>query len=174
MDQYHSELLSQPYWQPTEGDTKEPGGPAGPAAGWARGNKTCHRACRQRLRWPQTRHCQLSSEAVQRDVKALFGSYTKACKDADELLFRVGKADAVDEACKRSPVGKLLPNALYVHRYGLDSLEPVLRVYEGCGRAYLGEVEGANLIKIHRFSGKVSYLVYPDFDDEPHPRCSGR
>lgn len=106
---------------------------------------------------------------LQRDVKALFGSYTKACKDADELLFRVGKSDAVDEACKRSPVGKLLPNALYVHRTALDYLEPVLRVYEGCGRAYLGEVEGANLIKIHRFSGKISYLIYPDFDDDPHP-----
>jgi DNA phosphorothioation-associated putative methyltransferase len=30
-------------------------------------------------------------------------------------------------------------------------------------------VEGANLIKIHRRSGKLSYLVYPEFDDDPHP-----
>ena len=51
----------------------------------------------------------------------------------------------------------------------LDSLEPLLRVYEGCARAYLGEVEGANLIKLHRHSGKVSYLVYPDFETDPHP-----
>jgi DNA phosphorothioation-associated putative methyltransferase len=106
---------------------------------------------------------------LQLDVKSLFGAYTKACREADKLLFQVGKADEIDEACKRSPVGKLLPNALYVHRSALDSLEPILRVYEGCGRAYLGEIEGANLIKIHRFSGKVSYLVYPDFDDDPHP-----
>jgi len=33
----------------------------------------------------------------------------------------------------------------------------------------LGEIEGANLIKLHRHSGKVSYLVYPDFEDDPHP-----
>ena len=66
-------------------------------------------------------------------------------------------------------MGKLLPDDLYVHRSALDSLEPLLRVYEGCGRAYLGEVEGANLIKIHRRSGKLSYLVYPEFDDDPHP-----
>ena len=49
-----------------------------------------------------------------------------------------------------------------------------MQVYEGCGRAYLGEVEGANVIKIHRRSGKLSYLVYPAFDTEPHPallRC---
>jgi DNA phosphorothioation-associated putative methyltransferase len=67
-----------------------------------------------------------------------------------------------------------LPDDLYVHRSALDSLEPLLRVYEGCGRAYLGEVEGANLIKIHRRSGKLSYLVYPDFESDPHPalrRC---
>ena len=31
------------------------------------------------------------------------------------------------------------------------------------------EVEGANLIKLHRHSGKVSYLVYPDFETDPHP-----
>jgi len=50
-----------------------------------------------------------------------------------------------------------------------NSLEPLLRVYEGCARAYLGEVEGANLIKLHRHSGKASYLVYPDFATDPHP-----
>jgi DNA phosphorothioation-associated putative methyltransferase len=60
-------------------------------------------------------------------------------------------------------------NALYVHCDALDSLEPLLRVYEGCARAYLGEVEGANLIKLHRHSGKVSYLVYPEFETDPHP-----
>jgi DNA phosphorothioation-associated putative methyltransferase len=45
----------------------------------------------------------------------------------------------------------------------------VLRVYEGCGRAYLGEIDGTNLVKIHRYSGKVSYLAYPDFEKDPHP-----
>ena len=66
-------------------------------------------------------------------------------------------------------MGKLLPDDLYVHRDSLDDLEPLLRIYEGCGRAYLGDVEGANIIKIHRRSGKLSYLVYPGFDDDPHP-----
>ena len=28
---------------------------------------------------------------------------------------------------------------------------------------------GANLIKVHRQSGKVSYLVYPEFETNPHP-----
>jgi DNA phosphorothioation-associated putative methyltransferase len=102
-------------------------------------------------------------------MRAFFGTYTKACKRADALLFQAGNAAAIDEACERSPVGKLLPDDLYVHRSALDALEPLLRIYEGCGRAYLGDVEGANVVKIHRRSGKLSYLVYPEFDDDPHP-----
>ena len=112
--------------------------------------------------------------ALQRDMKAFFGAYTKACSEADALLFKAGDAAAIDEACKRAKVGKLLPDDLYVHVSAVDSLEPVLRIYEGCGRAWLGEVEGANVIKIHRRTGKLSYLVYPEFDHDPHPallRC---
>src|SRR5947209_1805376 len=111
---------------------------------------------------------------LRRDMKAFFGSYARACAEADALLFRAGEEGAIDEACKRATVGKLLPDDLYVHRSALDSLGPLLRIYEGCGRAYLGEVEGANVIKIHRRSGKLSYLVYPDFENDPHPalrRC---
>ncbi len=111
----------------------------------------------------------LLPRALQLDVKAFFGTYSRACAQADELLFQAGKADVIDAACKRSSIGKLLPDALYVHRDSLKQLEPILRVYEGCGQAYLGEIEGANLVKIHRYSGKVSYLVYPDFEKDPHP-----
>ncbi len=106
---------------------------------------------------------------LQRDMKAFFGTYNKACAEADALLFKAGDAAAIDEACKRPTIGKLLPDDLYVHRNGLDSLDPILRIYEGCGRAYLGEVEGANIVKIHRRSGKLSYLVYPEFENDPHP-----
>jgi DNA phosphorothioation-associated putative methyltransferase len=107
--------------------------------------------------------------SIQRDIRAFFGTYRRACDQADALLFQAGSADAVDEACKQSPLGKLLPNALYVHASALPNLSPLLRVYEGCAKAYLGGIEGANIIKLHRFSGKVSYLCYPDFDTDPHP-----
>ena len=107
-----------------------------------------------------------------RDIRAFCGTYQRGREQADELLFRAGDADAVDAACQRSPVGKLLPNALYVHRSALEELEPLLRVYEGCARAYLGEIEEGNILKLHRFSGKVSYLAYPDFETDPHPALS--
>lgn len=103
------------------------------------------------------------------DIREFFGTYKAACQQADELLVAAGSAEAIDAACARSPVGKLLPNALYLHRTAVDSLEPLLRIYEGCARTYLGEIEDTNLVKLHRTSGKVSYLAYPDFDTDPHP-----
>ena len=106
---------------------------------------------------------------LQRDIREFLGSYKRGCEEADELLFAAGDADVIDQACREATFGKLLPNALYVHRSTLDRLEPILRIYEGCARAYLGEIEDANVIKLHRFSGKVSYLAYPDFDRAAHP-----
>jgi DNA phosphorothioation-associated putative methyltransferase len=107
--------------------------------------------------------------SLQRDIRAFFGSYKAACNEADETLYRAGNADAIDEECKRSTVGKLLPTALYVHHSALGQLAPLLRIYEGCARAYVGYIEEANIVKLHRYSGKVSYLSYPDFESDPHP-----
>jgi DNA phosphorothioation-associated putative methyltransferase len=107
---------------------------------------------------------------LQRDIREFFGTYKRACQQADELLFRAGQAEAIDEACQRAAVGKLLPNALYLHKSAVEAMEPLLRIYEGCARSYLGEIEDANLVKLHRFSGKVSYLAYPEFETDPHPR----
>ena len=107
--------------------------------------------------------------SLQRDVKAFFGSYKKACAEADKLLFSLGGTGVVDTACRQSRIGKLTPSALYVHESALPALSPVLRLYEGCARSYWGRVEGANIIKLHLGDPKVSYLCYPEFDRDPHP-----
>ncbi len=107
--------------------------------------------------------------SIQLDIKSFLGSYREACQRADVLLFRAGDSQAIDVACQRATVGQLVDNALVVHRCALDTLEPLLRIYEGCGRALVGDIEDANLIKLHRFSGKLSYLSYPEFDTDPHP-----
>ena len=48
-------------------------------------------------------------------------------------------------------------------------LPPILRALEGCARVVIGEVEGANIIKLDRQRPKISYLSYPDFDVLAHP-----
>jgi len=106
---------------------------------------------------------------VQLDVKSFFGSYQNACAAADAVLFRAGDQAALDRACRESSVGKLTPAALYVHMSVLPRLDPLLRVYEGCGRALTGTVEGAKIIKLNRIEPKISYLAYPSFDRDAHP-----
>ena len=109
---------------------------------------------------------------LQLDVRGFFGTYTRACRDADNLLFSVGDLENVNRACSESPVGKLTAPALYVHSSAIGYLPPILRVFEGCARGYVGTVEESNMIKLHRDEPKVSYLVYPNFDTDPHPSLS--
>jgi DNA phosphorothioation-associated putative methyltransferase len=112
--------------------------------------------------------------ATQRDVKSFFGTYRSACAQSDELLFRAGDPSAIDKACIHAPVGKLLDNALVLHRSGLSHLPPLLRIYEGCARALTGSIEDADLVKLHRSSGKITYLSYSNFDRDPHPTLQRR
>jgi DNA phosphorothioation-associated putative methyltransferase len=107
--------------------------------------------------------------ALQRDIRGLFQSYAQACKQADTLLFSVGKTEEVNAACSHSSIGKKTPEALYVHVSATDQLPASLRVFEGCARAYIGRVEGANIVKLSRLEPRISYLTYPTFEDDPHP-----
>ena len=61
------------------------------------------------------------------------------------------------------------PEALYVHVDYVTDLPPLLRVYEGAARTISGNVDDATLVKINRQKPQVSFLVYPDFDTDPHP-----
>ncbi len=104
-----------------------------------------------------------------RDIKALFGGYQAACAQADRLLFAAGRIDLIDLAACSSPVGKLTPSALYIHRSAIPLLPPLLRLYEGCAQALSGTVDGANIIKLSVTAPQVSYLSYPRFDRDAHP-----
>jgi DNA phosphorothioation-associated putative methyltransferase len=109
---------------------------------------------------------------LQRDIRALFQSYERACALADEVLLSVGSRHPLEAAFRASPVGKLTPSALYIHESAAMDLPPLLRIYEGCARHYVGRVDGANIWKLHRDAPSVSYLSYPKFDVDPHPALS--
>jgi DNA phosphorothioation-associated putative methyltransferase len=106
---------------------------------------------------------------LQLDVRAFFSTYTNACSMADLILFSAGDPARREDAFKAAPVGKLMPTALYVHSSAVDRLPAVLRIFEGCGRSYVGRVEDATVIKMHRDQARISYLGYPDFDTCAHP-----
>jgi DNA phosphorothioation-associated putative methyltransferase len=107
--------------------------------------------------------------SLQRDVKALFGTYKEACTRADQLLFSIGDAGAIKRAASSSPIGKRTPEALYAHVDAIDLLPSELRVFIGAADALIGQVPDATLVKAHLDKPRVSYLVYPNFDADPHP-----
>ena len=106
---------------------------------------------------------------VQQDVRALFGSYKAACEQADDLLFSIGAPDTLRQAATQSPIGKQTPDAIYVHIDSIDLLPTELRVFIGAADALIGTVPDATLVKAHLDKPRASYLVYPDFDTDPHP-----
>lgn len=111
---------------------------------------------------------------IQRDIRAFEGTYRQASDKANALLFSVGDTCTVDEACRAANIGHLIDNALVVLRSDLERLSPALRVFEGCARAILGVVDEANIVKLHRYSGKVSYLVCKDIKEGADPEVSHR
>lgn len=115
---------------------------------------------------PKLRHLTL---IVQHDIKALFCNYQQACIPADLMLLSLGNLEVMAERCKSSAIGKKLSNSLWVHVSALDSLDPLLQLYEGCASRTIGRSEEAIVIKFHTSQPKISYLFYPDFDNEPHP-----
>src|SRR4030095_9965653 len=116
--------------------------------------------------WPS---CTMSAHSCSDGTCANYPSTLLFCQGMFPDSLSVGNITAVDTACKEAPCGKLTSEALYIHMTGLPHLPPILRIYEGCARAFIGLVEGANIVKLHRHIPQVSYLSYPEFDRDPHP-----
>lgn len=72
--------------------------------------------------------------------------------------------------CRCAPIGKKFPDALYVHYSALEHLDPDLQAYERAARQVIADLDfPITLIKFNTAEPKVSYLYYPDFDQNPHP-----
>ena len=113
-------------------------------------------------------------EGLKRDIKSFFGKYTDALKQAKNLLFSVGRPENIQQACEefynRVQKGKMVEDhSLTIHRDYLNELPAVLRVYIGCAIQLYGDIENADLIKIHIRSGKVSLMRHDDFEGKPLP-----
>ncbi|TYQ24155.1 DNA phosphorothioation-associated putative methyltransferase [Pseudanabaena sp. UWO311] len=110
------------------------------------------------------------SPLYQTDIKVLFGSYQGASTTSALMLFNLGKSGFIKTCCQNSKIGRLDSKALYVHVSALDNLDIMLRLYEGCVSRTIGRMDGATLVKFHLHKPKITYLFYPDFDTDPHPK----
>ena len=114
------------------------------------------------------------SQTLRWDIREFFGNYTRALEKGIELLFAAGDTGEIELACEELKVGWQDEQALYLHRSVLDELPPVLRAYVGCATALFGDVSQADVIKLHKASGKATFLGYDDFEGKPLPELRQR
>ena len=109
------------------------------------------------------------SERMKRDIKTFVGDYKKGLQEGLNLLFASGDPDEIDLACEDLTIGWQDHQALYFHKSLLTKLPPVVRLFVGCATQLYGDIEEADLIKVHRRSGKITFFTYDDFENNRLP-----
>ena len=115
---------------------------------------------------------------LQRDIRAFFGSYLLAKANAHTLLVESASPERIKAAATvaaEQGLGWLEgESSLQLHTSLLPRLPAVLRAYVGCAATLYGDAVDADLVKIHIESGKVSFLKFVDFMENPLPRMIER
>ena len=110
---------------------------------------------------------------VRRDVKAFFGGYEAGRATAQAALFSAGDQGTIRAACVESAARGLgyleKVHSLQLHSSLVAQLPPVLRIYIGCAARLYGDLETADLIKVHIHSGKLSLMMYDEFETTALP-----
>jgi DNA phosphorothioation-associated putative methyltransferase len=111
---------------------------------------------------------------IKHDIRSFFGDLITAQNKASDLLFAAGDPGEIELACEGVEIGWQDHDALIIHRSLFDKLPPLLRVYVHCAAHRYGDPSQADLIKIHKHSGKVTFQHYDDFDGKPLPELQTR
>lgn len=111
---------------------------------------------------------------IKNDIRSFFGDLAAAEARAHELLFAAGDPGEIDLACENLDLGWQDEDSLTIHRSLLGELPPVLRIYVLCAAYRYGDPSQADLIKIHKHSGKITFHHYDDFDGKPLPELQTR
>lgn len=94
--------------------------------------------------------------------------HLNACFKAKSILAELQKKSVISKAIAQSPLGKKLPNTLYVHNSAISYLPTILRLYIACGQILAGKKKYGDLL-VKLSSKSISFLWYRNFDDDPHP-----
>lgn len=115
---------------------------------------------------------------LRRDIKAFFGTYKAAAEAGKELLFSLGDPETIMEACREAAdqgLGHMYgEHSLQLHSELIERLPATLRVYIGCAEQLYGDIDAADLVKIHIHSGKLTLLYVDDFHGKPLPSVTER
>ncbi len=112
------------------------------------------------------------------DLREFWGSYAKATEAATALLFSLRDPKGIAAACVAAQamgLGWLVSGeSLQLDGRLVNELPPALRVYIGCAGKLYGEVQSADVVKLHIASGKVSLMRYDDYEGSAIPMLVDR
>ena len=111
---------------------------------------------------------------IKNDIRSFFGDLPTARSQADALLFAAGDPGEIDLACEEVAFGWQDEGSLMIHRSLLGELPPILRIYVHCAAYRYGDPSQADVIKIHKHSGKVTFQHYDDFEGRALPELQMR
>lgn len=113
-------------------------------------------------------------DRLRNDLVTFFATYTAAVEEAIALLYQAGDADRIAGLCDACRDGVIDDQALYLHTSLVANLDPVLRIYIGCAEVLCGDVRSADILKLHKRSGKLTLLCYDDFEGRRLPSLERR
>jgi DNA phosphorothioation-associated putative methyltransferase len=113
-------------------------------------------------------------ESIRVDIRTFFGSYQKGLDDGLKLLHSAADPNTIQLACDDSTIGWQDEHSLYIYSGLVDRLPTVLRVYVACAELLFGAASQADIVKLHKTSGKVTFLAYDGLDRSPLPELTTR
>jgi len=120
---------------------------------------------------PKSKHYSvLSREAI----KAHFGSFSNALEKSRSILFSIGDPKIISDLCDLSNIGIEDEQALYVHRSCIPHLHPILQTYIQVGQLFYCDLSAGDIFKIHKMSGKLTLLIYDDYEELDEPILNRR
>lgn len=117
------------------------------------------------------------SHALQRDIRAFFGSAAAGEAIGRRMLFDAGDVEAFSkdaQSHEMAGLGRLTGDKYLVHARDLPRLSPRFRTYIGIAETLAGALDCTTIYRVHLASRKLTSLVYPDFDTSAFPRLSER
>ena len=117
------------------------------------------------------------SKSLQKDVRLHFGSMSSAESAAKALLYSLGDEELLYEECYKSvakELGWVNDCKFTFQSKNLNKLPIRLRGVISIAERLVGSIEGANIIRIHIETKKVTYLSVKEFDTSPLPRVMSR
>ncbi len=102
-------------------------------------------------------------ESVKADISVFFGTYSRGLERGRDLLHSAAESSTIVLACDEAAVGWQDERSLYVHSSHVGQLPAVLRTLLTCAELLYGDISEADIVRIHKFSGKVTFLSYSNF-----------